>query len=187
MAKFKFKYGVMNSGKSQELIRVWYNYTTQGRKVLVIAPAVDDRYGVGLVTTRAGESIPAIALSDKFYSEIKGLDISEIECVLIDEVQFLPKEAIEYIKHHFTLSNGIPVLAYGLLKDFQNNLFEGSQACLILAEEIEEIETICYYCTKKATMNKRVDQDGNKIADGAQILVGGNESYVQCCHEHWEE
>lgn len=187
MAKFKFKYGVMNSGKSQELIRVWYNYTTQGRKVLVLAPAVDDRYGVGKVTTRAGESITATTLSDNFYKEINNLNLEDIECVLIDEVQFLSFETIEYIKHHFVLGKGIPVLAYGLLKDFQNNIFVGSQACLIMAEEIEEIETICHYCVKKATMNKRIDRNGNKVAGGAQVVVGGNDSYVQCCHEHWEE
>lgn len=187
MAKFKFKYGVMNSGKSQELIRVWYNYTTQGRKVLVLTPAVDDRYGVGKVTTRAGESISAAALSDNFYDEIKQAYVEGIECVLVDEVQFLSKEAVEYLKHFFVLGKGIPVLAYGLLKDFQNNLFEGSQACLIVAEELEEIETICHYCTKKATMNKRINENGDKVADGEQVLVGGNDSYVQCCHEHWEE
>lgn len=190
MAKFKFKYGVMNSGKSQELLRIWYSYTDGNildKSALVMTPKRDDRYGHGRVTSRAGQQIPAHVISQetpvRYYLDHFD-DFSETECILVDEVQFLSQQDIYDLKT-FVLERNIPVIAFGLLKDFQNNLFEGSQACIVVAEEIAEVETICSKCRKKAIMNVRLDANGDKLEHGEQIEIGGNETYVSVCHDHW--
>lgn len=190
MAKFKFKYGVMNSGKSQELLRIWYSYTggdINCKSVLVLAPEHDNRHGIGKVTTRAGQQIPARVISEStpvsHYLDNTEV-LQHIECVLVDEAQFLSKQNIFDLKE-FCVYHNIPVIAFGLLTDFQNNLFEGSQACLVVAEEISEVETICSKCRKKAIMNMRIDEHGNKLEQGEQVQIGGNESYVPVCHYHW--
>lgn len=182
----------MNSGKSQELLRVWYSYTNgdiTDTSVLVLTPEVDDRHGSGRVTTRAGQQILAQVISEdkpaKYYVD-NYKEFGEIECVLIDEIQFLSKEDVRHLKD-FTLKYDIPVIAFGLMKDFQNNIFEGSQAAIIYAEEISEVETICAKCRSKAIMNVKVDEHGNKITKGAQIQIGAEEAYISVCNKHWNE
>lgn len=190
MAKMRFKHGVMGSGKSQELLRIWYRYTDGdilNRSVLLLAPHKDDRYGSGKITSRAGQQVPANVISDetpvRYYLE--NLDLfPETECVLVDEVQFLSKQDVYDLKE-FVLMHDIPVIAFGLLKDYQNELFEGSQACVIVSEEISEVETICERCRRKAIMNLRIDTDGEPIRQGQQIEVGGDDRYISVCHKHW--
>lgn len=183
MAKMKFRYGTMKSGKSQELIRVHYNYKFKNQETLNLTSAIDDRHGVGLITTRAGgeiEAYPVHTIEDlrKFIDVL-----DRYQCVLIDEVQFMSKEMIEFIKNEFVIKRETAVIAYGLKSDFQNNLFEGTQACFVHAEDIKEIETVCQYCDKKAIMNLRLN-NGVKAKDGDQIMIG-DEEYIQVCNEHW--
>jgi thymidine kinase len=185
MAKFKFKYGTMGAGKSQELLRTLYNYNSRGDKVLVLTSKIDDRYGVGKVTSRTGDSKEAIAISS--MEDIKKVcDLKDNPvCVLIDEVQFFKKEWLEKLKEFFVIEHNIPIIAYGLKVDFLNNLFEGTMACFTLAEEIHEIENICKFCNKKAIMNMRVDENGKKVAEGKQVDIGGNDKYIAVCHYHY--
>ena len=178
MAKFKFKYGTMGAGKSQELLRTLYNYRTRGDKL-------DDRYGVGRVTSRTGDQQEAIAISSmKDIENICSLKDNPV-CVLIDEAQFFKKEWLEKLKEFFVIENNVPIIAYGLKTDFQNNLFEGTMACLTLAEEIKEIENICKFCNKKAIMNMRIDESGKKVKEGKQVDIGGNDKYIAVCHYHY--
>ena len=185
MAKFKFKYGTMGAGKSQELLRTLYNYRTRGDNVIVLCSKLDDRYGVGRVTSRTGDHQEAIAISSmKDIENICSLKDNSV-CVLIDEVQFFKKEWLEKLKEFFVIENNIPIIAYGLKTDFQNNLFEGTVACLTLAEEIKEIENICKFCNKKAIMNMRIDESGKKVKEGKQVDIGGNDKYIAVCHYHY--
>lgn len=185
MAKFKFKHAVMRAGKSQELARVAYNYKVKGDETLVIVPSTDNRHGVGKVTARSGEQLDAIAiepnsmrefLDDYFTKE------TNIVAILVDEVQFFTKEDIFALKE-VVLYRDIPVIAYGLKTDFQNNLFEGSAAALVVAEGIYEIETVCSFCNKLAIMNLRMN-DGKPVREGEQIQIGDDE-YLQVCHYHY--
>lgn len=190
MAKMRFKHGVMGSGKSQDLLRIWYRYTggdILNQSVLLLAPKKDDRYGSGKITSRAGQQIPAHIISEelsvRYY--LDNLDMfPETECVLVDEVQFLSKQDIYDLKE-FVLKHDIPVIAFGLLKDYQNELFEGSQACVIVSEEVSEVETICERCRSKAIMNLRIDEKGQPVRHGQQIEVGGDDRYISVCHKHW--
>ncbi|MCU0082490.1 thymidine kinase [Streptococcus danieliae] len=184
MAQLYFKYGTMNSGKTIEILKVAHNYEEQGKQVLIMTSALDTRDGVGMVSSRIGMRREALAIDDEF--DLFGFIEKEQEdlyCVLIDEAQFLKRH------HVFALARvvdelDIPVMAFGLKNDFRNELFEGSKYLLLFADKIEEIKTICHYCSKKATMVLRM-QDGKPLYDGEQIQIGGNETYVSVCRRHY--
>lgn len=182
MAKFKFKYGTMNSGKSQELHRIWYSYTggdVNSKRALLVVPSIDTRFGVGKVTTRAGATLEALTVEPGSMFDTVLLNITkEVECILVDEVQFFSREDIFELKS-ILMTTGIPVIAFGLLTDFQNNIFEGTQAVLAVAEEISEIETICSMCTSKAIMNLRLGDNKDVVA------IEGEVEYLPVCHKHY--
>lgn len=180
LAKLYFRYGTMNSGKSIEVLRTAHNYEEQGKKVMLLTPAIDNRSGVGIIASRIGMQKEAIIIKEN-------ADMFEIaraehpNCIIIDEAQFLQKHHIlQLVSIVDELS--IPVIAYGLRADFMGELFEGSYHLLALADKIEEIKTICWYCDRKATMNMRL-HDGEPVFHGQQVFIGGNESYLPVCRK----
>ncbi|MGI6728162.1 MAG: thymidine kinase [Anaerovoracaceae bacterium] len=187
MAQLYYRYSTMNAGKSIELIKVSYNYEERGKKVLVFVPDVDDRFGKGVVASRIGIRREAIAVNDetnllKIFMEEN--EKEKIDCVLIDECQFLLKHHVQELVE-IVDSYEIPVLAYGLKNDFKNELFEGSYYMLVYADKIEEIKTICW-CGRKATMVARV-VDGKIVKTGEQIVIGDNDMYVSLCRKHYND
>lgn len=187
MAQLYYRYSTMNAGKSIELIKVAYNYEEREKRVLTLVPSVDDRYGLGIVTSRIGIQRPAVMVSDD--TNILELFLTEnaqqkIDCVLVDECQFLKKHHVQELVE-IVDSCDVPVLAYGLKNDFKNELFEGSYYMLVYADKIEEIKTICW-CGRKATMVARV-VDGKFVKQGEQVLVGGNDMYVSLCRKHYND
>lgn len=184
MAQLFFKYGAMNSGKSIEILKVAHNYEEQNKSVMLFTSAIDDRDQMGFVSSRIGvrrEAVPIFEETD--IISIVQAQANKPACILIDESQFLSKQ---HILDLATIVDelGIPVMAFGLKNDFQNELFEGSKYLLLYADKIEEIKTICWYCHKKANMNMRV-VDGKPIYTGEQIQIGGNESYYPVCRYHY--
>jgi thymidine kinase len=177
----------MNAGKSLDLIKVSYNYEERGMRTLILAPSVDDRYGVGRVASKAGIQLPAIAvgpetnLLELFLSQ---REQGKVDCILLDEGQFLKKHHILELTE---IVDGFdtPVIVYGLKNDFKNELFEGSYYLLVYADKIEEIKTICW-CGRKATMVARI-VDGKFVRTGEQILIGGHELYVSLCRKHYND
>ena len=187
MAQLYYRYSTMNAGKSIELIKVAYNYEERGKNVLTLIPAVDDRYGIGVITSRIGVQREAIVVNDD--TNILELYMREnekhkIDCVLIDECQFLKKHHVQELVE-IVDSCEVPVLAYGLKNDFRNELFEGSYYMLIYADKIEEIKTICWR-GRKATMVARV-VDGQIVKQGEQVVIGGNDMYVSLCRKHYND
>jgi len=173
----------MNSGKSFEIIKVAHNYEEQGKPVLIFTPAIDTRNGSDQVGSRVGFTRPAIPVDDQtnlYEAVVTQLSGSgRFFCVLVDEAQWLKK------KHILELARvvdelDVPVMAFGLKNDFQNEMFEGSYNLLIYADKIEEIKTICWYCDKKATMVIRF-KNGVPVNEGEQIQVGGSEDYKPVC------
>ncbi|WP_127585504.1 thymidine kinase [Paenibacillus koleovorans] len=180
MAKLYFRYGAMNSGKSIEVLRTAHNYEEQGKSVMVFTPAIDNRYGKGQVTSRIGIQKPATVLAEG--TDIFGLVQQQApDCILVDEAQFLNKKQVEALCEVVD-ELGIPVIAYGLRADFRGQLFEGSYHFLALADQIEEVKTVCWHCRRKATMNMRLN-NGIPVFEGAQIMIGGNESYLPVCRQ----
>lgn len=180
MPKMKFRYSVMNSGKTLQLLAVAHNYEELGHDIKILTPSIDTRSDIDEVASRVGLSHKATPVYPQ--DDIKDIVTDrKYACILVDECEFLQpkqvKELSEYVDEY-----DVPVIAYGLKNDFQNNLFPASEAFLIYADEVEEIVTICSFCSKKAIMNARV-VDGKRITTGDQVVIGGNESYIPVCRK----
>lgn len=179
MAKLYFRYGTMGSAKTLNLLAVAHNYRSQKKSVLILKPRVDDRYGTNVVESRAGLRADADVLVDR-DSVLSAERFQGLDCVLVDEAQFLSAAVIEQLRR-LTRTHNLPVICYGLRTDFRTRLFEGSARLMELADSIEEIKVTCQYCNRKAIFNMRL-VDGRPTVDGAQIQIGGDEAYVPVCH-----
>ena len=175
VAKLYFRYSAMNAGKSTAMLQVAHNYEEQGQTVRLFTAGIDDRFGVGKITSRLGLQRDV----ETFDATTNFLEIDKVACVLVDEAQFLSIGQVQQL-HRLAQVRGVPVICYGLRTDFRGEPFPGSIDLLALADDIEELKNICT-CGKKATMNIRVDEHGNRIREGAQIAIGGNERYRQAC------
>lgn len=184
MAQLYYKYGTMNSGKTIEILKVAHNYEEQGKGVVIMTSALDTRDGFGLVSSRIGMKREAIAIEDEtdIFGYMENLP-QKPYCLLVDEAQFLKRHHV-YDLARVVDELDVPVMAFGLKNDFRNELFEGSKYLLLLADKIDEIKTICQFCSKKATMVLRTD-NGKPVYDGKQIQIGGNETYISVCRKHY--
>lgn len=178
MAKLYFRYAAMNAGKSTALLQAAYNYEERGMVVRLFTAAHDDRAGVGVIGSRLGlqrqaETFGADTVFDRAW-------LGEgIACVLIDEAQFLTPEQVRQL-HRLAHAGRVPVMCYGLRSDFRGEAFPGAAALLTLADSLEEMKTICA-CGRKASMNLRVDDQGRRVKEGEQVVIGGNERYRAVC------
>jgi len=176
VAKLYFRYSAMNAGKSTALLQVAHNYEEQGQSVFLYTAAIDNRYGVGKVTSRLGPQREAAVFDSQFdFFE----QAPQVNCVLVDEAQFLTPKQVRQL-HQLAHLRGVPVICYGLRSDFLGEPFAGASYLLTLADTIEELKNICT-CGKKATMNIRVDEQGKRLKAGEQISIGGNELYHHVC------
>lgn len=178
----------MNAGKSTVLLQASHNYRERGMDTYLMTAAIDGRAGEGQIASRIGISERAEMFhpTDDVFAMIENrLKQGQIACVFIDEAQFLTEAQVWQLVSAVD-DLGVPVLTYGLRVDFQGKLFPGSAALLALADEMREVRTICE-CGRKATMVIRQDENGNTITEGAQVQIGGNETYVSLCRKHWRE
>ncbi len=188
MAKLYFHYSTMNAGKSTLLLQASHNYVERGMNTYLLTAKLDIRAGSGRIESRIGIGKDADTFtpdSDLFAMIAKKLKAGKVACVFIDESQFLSKEQVWQLARAVD-DLGVPVMCYGLRVDFRGELFPGSAGLLALADEMREARTICH-CGKKATMVVRCDEDGQALRDGAQVQIGGNETYVSLCRRHWRE
>ncbi len=188
MAKLYFNYSTMNAGKSTVLLQASHNYRERGMKTYLMTAAVDGRAGVGRIASRIGisEEADTFRPDDDVFAMIETRQkADQIACVFVDEAQFLSEDQVWQLARAVD-DLKLPVLAYGLRVDFQGKLFPGSAALLALADEMREVRTICE-CGRKATMVIRQDESGRAITEGAQVQIGGNETYVSLCRKHWRE
>ncbi len=188
MAKLYFHFSTMNAGKSTLLLQAAYNYRERGMMPWLLTAQLDTRAGEGRIASRIGISEPAdtFAPQDDMFALIAArLARGHVDCVFVDEAQFLTRAQVWQLAQAVD-DLGVPVMCYGLRVDFRGELFPGSAALLALADEMREVRTICH-CGKKATMVVRMGPDGQPLREGAQVMVGGNESYVSLCRRHWRE
>ncbi len=188
MAKLYFNYSTMNAGKSTLLLQAAHNYGERGMKVFLLTARLDHRAGEGRIGSRIGLGRPAEVFtpSDDLFARIAAQQKQHpLACIFVDEAQFLTESQVWQLAR-VADDLDIPVMAYGLRVDFRGQLFPGSAVLLALADTLREVRTICH-CGRKATMVIRQDAGGNAVTDGAQVQIGGNETYVSLCRRHWRE
>lgn len=171
MSKLYFRYGAMNSGKSTHLMQVAYNYEERGMNVIIAKPKVDSKGGETLVSRLGVNRHVDLLVSPKdniFNIITERLKEKKINCILVDEVQFMKKEQIDQL-FEIAVKINIPIICYGLRTDFKREGFEGSTRLLLLAHSIEEMKTICA-CGKKAVFNGR-KVNGKFVFEGEQIAI----------------
>lgn len=184
MAKLYFRYGTMDSAKSMNLLAVAHNYRKQGKRVVLMKPRLDTRFGAEKISSRSGLEAVADLMIDE-DTTLDPRDFAGLDCVLVDEAQFLPPSVIDDLRR-ITVDPGVPVICYGLRTDFKTKLFPGAQRLMELADGIEEVKVTCQYCQKKAICNLRF-VNGAPTVEGPQIQLGAEESYAPVCWAHYDE
>jgi len=189
MAKLYFSYSAMNAGKSAILLQSAYNYEERGMHTLLLKPALDNRDPkADHIVSRIGLNAAANLFTSDTDLERHIIDAHKakpIDCVLLDEAQFLTPEQVWALARVSDYTK-IPIMCYGLRTDFKGELFPGSATLLAIADDVREIRTLCW-CGRKATMTMRLDDTGQAVTEGAQVEVGGNEKYISLCRRHWSE
>ena len=185
MAKLYFKYGAMGSSKTAQALITKYNYEENDMSVWLIKPSADIRDGVTTLRSRIGlqAEVTVIPPEKDIYELYKTTRHGFCDVIIADECQFLTPEQIEQLRAIVDDFN-IPVLCFGLRTDFLTRLFAGSQRLMEIADAIQEIKTMCD-CGTKATVNARIDGEGHIVTEGAQVVLGGNDSYIAMCHRCW--
>lgn len=179
MAKLYFRHGTVGSAKTLNLLAVAHNYRQQGKEILLIKPEIDTRFGKEQIKSRAGLEMSADLLVND-QTNLMDLDYEGIDCILVDEVQFIHPALIEQLRK-ITIEKGIPVICYGLRTDFRSHLFDGTKRLLELADAIEEVKATCHYCNRKSIMNLK-HVNGEAVSDGPSIALGAEESYYPACY-----
>lgn len=193
MAKLRFKYGCMNSSKTLNLLTTAYNFEEKNIPFLVLKPSIDTRDGENTVKSRAGIERECVSVTPEMdiydainkYNVILETAFSKLEWVLIDEVQFLTNEQINQLSDVVDFLN-IEVMCYGLRTDFKSEMFPASKRLFELADEIEEVKSRCS-CGKKTIINARINEDGDVITNGEQVMIGGKEKYIALCRKCWKK
>ena len=180
MAKLYFKYGAMGSSKSAQALITQFNYEELGMTVWLIKPSIDTRDGADIIRSRIGlqRSARIITPEQDIIEEYKKAGRHDV--IIADESQFFTPAQIDQLRY-IVDNDDIPVLCFGLRTDFQTRFFPGAMRLMELADSISEIKTVCA-CGRKATVNARIDAQGNIITQGSQVFLGGNDSYIAMCH-----
>ena len=183
MAKLYFKYGAMGSSKTAQALITKYNYEENDLRVWLVKPSADTRDGKALIRSRIGleASADIIPPETDLLTLFRDRHLHSCDVIIVDECQFLTQEQIDQLRTIVDEHN-IPVMCFGLRTDFQTKLFPGSLRLMEVADTIQEIKTICD-CGVKATVNARIDSQGHIITQGAQVVLGGNDSYIAMCHK----
>lgn len=179
MAKLIFRYGAMGSSKTANALMVRYNYVEKGKNVVLLKPRCEDRDGAKSIKSRIGLEEPC-EFAEDFLNKYCG---EHYDCIIVDEVQFLAPEIIEKLSG-LVDDHNVTVICYGLRTDFQSHLFPGAKRLMELADDIEQIKTICW-CGKRAHFNARL-LNGQMVTEGEQVQLGGNESYTALCRKHYK-
>jgi len=185
MSKLYFRYSTMGAGKSLDLLKTAYNYEEREKEIVLLTSSLDDRYGKNKITSRLGISRDANTFNKK--TNIFDFICKEsfgIECVLIDEGQFLTKEQVWQLTD-IVDELGCDVIVYGLRSDFKGEPFEGSIYLMTLADEIEELKMVCKY-GEKTSMNMRLNNN-IPVFDGEKVMIGGNDSYIPVCRKYFKK
>lgn len=184
MAKLYFRHGAVGSAKTLNLLAVAHNYRSQGKEILLMKPALDDRFGQSYIKSRAGlEKSADVLLTEE--TDLMHLNYEGIDCILVDEAQFISPKNVDQLRE-LAREKNIPVICYGLRTDFRTHLFDGAKRLFELADAIEEIKTTCAFCNRKAVFNLK-HVNGKATMSGPTIDLGAEEKYYPACANCYSE
>lgn len=184
MAKLYFRYGTMGSAKTLNLLAVAHNYEQQNKKILLLKPKLDDRFGSQVIHSRAGLNKVADILLEA-DTKLNLDQMTGVDCILVDEAQFLSRFVIDQLRELTQIKN-VPVICYGLRTDFRSHLFEGAKRLMEVCDAIEEVKTTCAFCNKKAIFNLKL-VNGKAVVGGPVVDLGAEEKYYPVCYHHYEK
>ncbi|MGX8692542.1 MAG: thymidine kinase [Clostridia bacterium] len=185
MAKLYFKYGAMGSSKSAQALITQFNYEELGMSVWLIKPSTDTRDGADVIRSRIGLSRHAQVITPEQDIVEAYHAAGKHDVIIADEAQFFTPAQIDQLRD-LVDDEDLPVLCFGLRTDFLTHFFPGAQRLMELADSLTEIKTVCA-CGRKATVNARIDGEGRIVTEGAQVMLGGNDSYMAMCHQCWKK
>ena len=185
MAKLYFKYGAMGSSKSAQALITKFNYEELGMSVWLIKPSTDTRDGADVIRSRIGLARHAQVITPEQDIVEAYRAAGKHDVIIADEAQFFTPEQIDQLRA-IVDEEDLPVLCFGLRTDFQTHFFPGARRLMELADSLTEIKTVCA-CGRKATVNARIDGAGRIVTEGAQVMLGGNDSYIAMCHQCWKK
>ena len=191
MSKLRFLYGTMASAKTLRLLTTAYNFEEKGLRFMVLKPSQDTRDGEDVIASRIGLQRECISVHQDLnlykaieeYNTVLKANLDKLEWILIDESQFLTEEQVDQLAQ-IVDEMDIEIMCFGLRTDFQSHLFPGSKRLMELADEIEEVKSRCT-CGRKTSINARLDEKGNVIFQGEQVVVGGDDKYKPLCRKCW--
>ena len=185
MAKLYFKYGAMGSSKSAQALITQFNYEELCMTVWLIKPSTDTRDGADVIRSRIGLERRAQVITPEQNIVEAYREAGKHDVIIADEAQFFTPEQIDQLRS-LVDEEDLPVLCFGLRTDFLTHFFPGARRLMELADSLTEIKTVCA-CGRKATVNARIDGSGRVVTEGAQVMLGGNDSYVAMCHKCWKK
>ena len=187
MSKLIFKYGSMDSSKTAQALMTRYSYEAKGTRVWLVKSSADTRDGADILRSRIGLQASAFVITPgmnvKELFEVQRMDGENYEVIIADEAQFFTEEQIWQFREIASAFN-VTVICYGLRTDFRCQLFPGSKALFQLADDIEEIGSVCR-CGRKTVVNARLGADGKVTIHGPQVEIGGNDKYESLCWTCW--
>ena len=192
MSKFYFKFSPMEAGKSAMLLIEAYNFEKRNINILCMKPSIDNRESIDKISSRIGIEKECFVIYPTYdiYAIVKKIislneNNNKLQWILVDESQFLTSEQVEQFRA-IVDDFDINVMCYGLRTDFQTHLFEGSKRLFELADDIDELKISCS-CGRKAIFNARFNENGELVANGEQILIGGEDKYKPMCSKCYRE
>lgn len=158
--------GGMFSGKTEELIRRAKRAHIAGQKVIVVKPALDNRYSDQEIVSHDESALPGLVVdtADQII-----LLTAESDVICIDEAQFFDDRIIEVSN---TLANdGKRVIIAGLDMDYEGNPFEPMPQLLAIAEYVTKLHAICSESGVMAHYSQRI------VDNEDRVLVGEADAY----------
>ncbi len=171
MSKLYYRYGTMNSGKTTLLLQAAHNYEEKGMKILILKPKVDTK-GNDKIISKLGLKRKVdhlISQDEKLSTYLNNID-KAVFCIFVDEAQFLTRDQVDEL-FMFTKLKDRPVICYGLRSDFKTISFPGSLRLFEIADDMEELHTICK-CGRRARFNGRI-VNGEFTSSGDQVAIDG--------------
>lgn len=182
--KLYFYYGVMGSSKTAIALMQKFGFEEHGKKVVLLKPIIDTRYGKTLVKSRIGLTCEALVIkqNEKICDALP--KNNDFQIIIVDEAQFLITDQVDELRK--LADSGKMVFCYGLRTNYMGKLFEGSKRLMEVSDTIREVQSMCSKCSKKAIISAR-HSNGKIIYEGSIIDIGGEEKYITLCHSCWKK